>query len=230
VSEVRINESFISIQGEGPQAGQRVLFIRLSGCNLKCSFCDSKYASLGLEVSNHAVKKLIRAAADNGIRNVIWTGGEPLLQKVDVLEIVDQTGGIVSHSIETNGTQELSPEECELFDWITVSPKPDQFFHSLSFENFIKEHVEYWSKTPNVIIKPVVGSDSTKWFHWASEQPGSVQERVFFMPQTSHLSTVTKAEMVEGHNRLVTYIVQMMNDYKLACRVSPRLHVIYGVR
>lgn len=226
---MRINESFISVQGEGPQSGQRVLFIRLAGCNLKCSFCDSKYASLGMEVNPSSLKKLIRSAADMGIRNVVWTGGEPLLQKFDLIELVEQTAGFVSHSIETNGTQELSPEECELFEWVVVSPK-DNEFHSPTKEEFYQA-VEYWTKQPNVIIKPVIStSNGDTWFQWCADQEGAIQERVYFMPRTPDAEGNTRSEILEGHDYNVAFIVRMMNSYKLAAHVSPRLHVVYGVR
>jgi len=77
---MKINEIFYSIQGEGQQAGMSAWFIRFSGCNLRCSFCDSAYAfEEGKEMS---IESIVDSVPANICNNVVITGGEPLLQKI----------------------------------------------------------------------------------------------------------------------------------------------------
>jgi 7-carboxy-7-deazaguanine synthase len=100
---MRVCEIFASIQGEGVDIGLPQAFLRLTGCNLDCLWCDTKYARQGGEdVSVHEVYQRIMAC---GIRRVCVTGGEPLLQADEVRELLlklKKNNFIVS--VETNGT------------------------------------------------------------------------------------------------------------------------------
>ncbi|MCK5594994.1 radical SAM protein [bacterium] len=99
---IKVNEVFKSIQGEGSFAGKLCSFVRLSGCNLRCSYCDTKYAyEKGNDLS---IEKIVRKVKILGLSLVEITGGEPLLQKettklVDTL--IEQKHTVL---IETNGT------------------------------------------------------------------------------------------------------------------------------
>ena len=76
---LRVNEIFKSIQGESSYAGILCVFVRLTGCNLRCSYCDTTYAyDKGTEMS---VNKVLSTIKGYGCKNVCVTGGEPLLQK-----------------------------------------------------------------------------------------------------------------------------------------------------
>lgn len=101
-----INEIFHSIQGESLFAGCPCVFIRLTGCNLRCSYCDTAYAfSLGFEMS---LDSIIRETASFPCRMVELTGGEPLLQKntpILVSRLLDQGYTVL---LETNGTLPIS--------------------------------------------------------------------------------------------------------------------------
>ena len=102
---LKVNEIFYSIQGESSYAGSPCVFIRLSGCNLRCTYCDTRYAyedGETLELSAIAEK-----AAYYGCSLVEITGGEPLLQKGTPLLISDliEKGFLVL--LETNGTQNI---------------------------------------------------------------------------------------------------------------------------
>jgi 7-carboxy-7-deazaguanine synthase len=75
---MKVNEIFYSIQGESSYAGQPCAFIRLTGCNLRCSYCDSDYAFLGgMELS---VAEILQEIGEYPTRLVLVTGGEPMLQ------------------------------------------------------------------------------------------------------------------------------------------------------
>jgi len=125
---MRVAEIFQSLQGEGRFQGQPVLFIRLSGCTRKCSWCDSKYHYQGSEYTIEQVKELIlESSAYNGIDTVVWTGGEPLLQidEINRVQILVKQGA--THHLETNGDliKNTLQLQCLIhnFKYISISPK-----------------------------------------------------------------------------------------------------------
>ena len=74
-------ETFVSINGEGPHAGELALFLRFQGCNLACSFCDTKWANTDtVPTEQRTVEQLVQLAQQEGVHNITLTGGEPLLQ------------------------------------------------------------------------------------------------------------------------------------------------------
>ena len=114
----KVNEIFYSLQGEGFWTGTTMVFLRFSGCNLDCPFCDtnhSGYRELGAE---EIVAEVVQMGRDCG--RVCVTGGEPALQLDDVLVEALHGAGFKVH-VETNGTRPLP----EGVDWVTLSPKTD---------------------------------------------------------------------------------------------------------
>ena len=111
---MRINEIFYSLQGEGYHSGEAAVFVRFSGCNLCCPFCDTQHES-GMEMSEAEV---VAAVKQYPAHLVVVTGGEPALQLTDKLvDALHSEGKYVA--VETNGTLPL-PEN---IDWVTLSPK-----------------------------------------------------------------------------------------------------------
>ncbi|MCM1372746.1 MAG: 7-carboxy-7-deazaguanine synthase QueE [Bacteroides sp.] len=109
-----INEIFYSLQGEGFYTGTPSIFIRFSGCNLSCAFCDTDHAAF----RRMSVSDLLEAIAPYPARHVVLTGGEPSLFVDDVL--LEQLHGAGKYvAMETNGTHPLPHG----IDWITLSPK-----------------------------------------------------------------------------------------------------------
>ena len=122
---MRVIEIFQSIQGEGRYLGVPAIFIRTAGCNLSCSFCDTKHSWDGTEkgqamTATEIVARIYRSNYNAPL--VVITGGEPCLQKdiVDVIAALQMELG-VTVAIETNGTLPTPPNA----DWITCSPKPE---------------------------------------------------------------------------------------------------------
>jgi 7-carboxy-7-deazaguanine synthase len=114
-----ISETFTSLQGEGILTGVPSFFVRTSGCNLRCRWCDTPYTSWLPEGDRRAVGELVSEAVGSGVRHVVVTGGEPLLQR----EIGELTAGLKGEglhiTVETAGT--VDPVfNCDL---LSVSPK-----------------------------------------------------------------------------------------------------------
>ena len=111
---MRINEIFYSLQGEGFYTGTPSLFIRLSGCNLQCPFCDTEH----IPYTDMTEREIIEEAEKCPAKHVVITGGEPSLQLTNSL--VEGLHGVGKYvAVETNGMHELPSN----VDWITLSPK-----------------------------------------------------------------------------------------------------------
>jgi 7-carboxy-7-deazaguanine synthase len=106
VARLRITEIFHSIQGESLTAGERTAFVRLTGCPLRCGYCDTAYAFKGGEPME--IAEVLAQIAGFGVRHVCVTGGEPLAQGAchDLLRALADAGYRVS--LETSGALDLS--------------------------------------------------------------------------------------------------------------------------
>lgn len=110
----KINEIFYSIQGEGHFTGTPAVFVRFSGCNLKCAFCDTGHTEYVLMSDEDIICEINRYPA----RHVVLTGGEPGLQITpDFISLLRRHHKYIQ--VETNGTQYLP----DGIHWITCSPK-----------------------------------------------------------------------------------------------------------
>lgn len=119
---LNVNEIFHSIQGEGGKAGQAMTFVRLAGCNLRCSYCDTRYAWEGGVETDEL--DILAKCQEHLTSWVCITGGEPLLQNLTrLVELLHGTGFMVA--LETNGTQYIP----DFFDYVAVSPKRQLNIH-----------------------------------------------------------------------------------------------------
>ena len=116
---MRISEIFYSIQGEGRLSGVPSIFIRTSGCNLRCVWCDTPYTSWNPEGKEMTLEEILHAIASYPLGHVVLTGGEPLLShEIEELSAALKTAG--AHiTIETAATI-FKPLSCDL---ISMSPK-----------------------------------------------------------------------------------------------------------
>lgn len=115
---MKVNEIFYSLQGEGWFTGTPAVFVRLSGCNLRCPFCDTDHHT-GQQMT---ALEIATEVGRYGARHVVITGGEPTLQlEPELLRRLKALGLTVQ--LETNGTMEVPPEALALIDWVTCSPK-----------------------------------------------------------------------------------------------------------
>lgn len=110
----KVNEIFHSLQGEGAFTGTPMVFVRMSGCNRACPFCDTDFEDYTLL----SAKDIVEEAQRYPTERVVITGGEPLLQvDADLIEALHEAGYAIH--IETNGTLAVP----DGIDWVTCSPK-----------------------------------------------------------------------------------------------------------
>lgn len=196
---MKVNETFYSIQGEGKFIGTPAFFIRFSGCNLRCDFCDSKYAwKEGREIS---VKEL--AAKTGNHSHIVLTGGEPLLQE-DLPDLIKKINGRIE--IETNGT--IFNSQIANLANITVSPKP-QYMN----DNY-KYSLKKWANhaTFKYVIK------NRKDFRKAKNLSESLKiNSPILMPEGIRPETI-----IERTKQLVKW---SKREWETA-RIIPRLHIL----
>ena len=153
---LKITEIFASIQGEGSQSGMPMTFIRLSGCNLRCKYCDTKNSwKEGKLLSEDYI---IDNCIANGLPWVCLTGGEPLIQDTEPL-----IRGLLRNgfkiAIETNGTQSIPPH----LNHVTISPKRNEAIHEEAHRHVTewkyiiqdKSDFERIGQKENVFLQPV---------------------------------------------------------------------------
>ena len=165
----RINEIFMSLQGEGYHTGISSVFVRFSGCNLKCPFCDTKHE----EYNQMTDDEIINAIKQYSSPWVILTGGEPSLQVTESLvDKIHKIGKKVA--IETNGTNVLPSN----IDWVTLSPKTNAL--ALDQANEVKvvfqenKDMEHWHKTikaDHYFLQPCSCQNTQQTIQYILEHP-----------------------------------------------------------
>lgn len=114
--EMRVSEVFYSISGEGIHAGIPTVFVRLTGCNLRCSYCDTKYAQNLSDGEEMSIRKVMSCLQLNPFSSILITGGEPLFQADEVSDLLSLLrGGKRLIELETNGS--IDPP-LAWFNWV----------------------------------------------------------------------------------------------------------------
>lgn len=216
---MRIADVFTSIQGEGRFVGTPSVFVRTTGCNLRCWYCDTPYTSWqpeGVQIEWRAVLEQVLAA---GEKHVVITGGEPLLQPgvVDLSRALAAAGRCIT--IETAGTVDR-PVHADL---MSISPKlsnstPTDRVWTARHEAIRSDGAiplrllsDYDYQLKFVIDRP---ADLREVEEWLRRHPGVTADRVWLMPQA-----------VEPHE--VREKNAWLQDEAAArgFRLSPRLHI-----
>ena len=135
---LKIYETFSSIQGESTHAGRPCFFIRLAGCNLRCSYCDTSKAWTADSGRDITIAELVDKVKESGLKLVEITGGEPMLQTAtpELCQTLLENGFEVL--METNGSQPLYtlPEEVKrIIDWKTPSSGETEKMLAENFRN-----------------------------------------------------------------------------------------------
>jgi 7-carboxy-7-deazaguanine synthase len=220
---LKIAELFYSLQGEGSLVGVPSFFIRTSGCNLRCSWCDTPYASWNPEGSEMTLDAILADAARYRARHAVVTGGEPMIAP-EIVELTARLREAGMHiTIETAGTV-FKPVACEL---MSISPK---LANSTPEGQWAAQHErlrlqpailarlmsEYDYQLKFVIAQPQ-DMDEVRALVRALEAPAN---RVILMPEGTDTATL--------HGRAV-WLAEICKAENF--RFSPRLHVdLYGNR
>lgn len=152
----KINEIFYSLQGEGARSGSANIFVRFAGCNLACSYCDTEFTSFSEMNLPDLLDKIYQTS--NVCFNIIFTGGEPLLQ-LDQNLCQSLKGSGYNIAIETSGSlppREISPN---LIDWISISPKVSEHATSKNFKGWHVNELRYVRSSDQSIPAPMIQAD-----------------------------------------------------------------------
>ncbi|MCI0652912.1 MAG: 7-carboxy-7-deazaguanine synthase QueE [Methylococcaceae bacterium] len=199
---LRVTEIFYSIQGESATVGIPTTFIRLTGCPLRCTYCDTEYAFTGGE--KISLEDILARTAGFPTRYVTVTGGEPLAQKncVFLLDRLIENGYLVS--LETGGAMDVSavnPNVVKVMDLKTPSSGEE---HRNRYEN-----IRYLDKKDQV--KFVIGTRDD--YLWAREtlKRFALDERcgVLFSPVTGCLDAARLADSILEDGLPVRFQIQL---------------------
>jgi 7-carboxy-7-deazaguanine synthase len=134
---LKVVEKFISINGEGLRAGELAVFIRFCGCNMNCSYCDTKWANEDFHGEEMSALEIVEYIKTTGIKNITLTGGEPLLADGigELLQLLSAEKEL-STEIETNGSVDFRELKTERVILTTDVKCPSSgMSHKNNFEN-----------------------------------------------------------------------------------------------
>lgn len=221
----RISEIFSSIQGEGLYLGERQFFVRFFGCNLECKFCDTKFRRFN-EYDSYEVLKEINSYKKK-FHSISFTGGEPLVQKEFLKEMLKLTGehGHKNY-LETNGT--LAAELEEVIDYVDIIAMDVKLPSSTGMGNLWKSHRDFLkvASKKETFVKAIICQSTHE--EDVREMVGMIKE----MPKPVIL--VLQPNSFENQ---AGELKTKCEDFKEICKkerittcVIPQMHRVMGVR
>lgn len=203
---LKINEIFPSIQGEGLRSGDPTLFIRFSHCNLKCAFCDTKYAwQAGKEMTVDSIcEKIKKIRSAFPAQWVCLTGGEPLFQNIEGL-VQRLRAENLKIQVETNATifRRMA------VDWYTISPKPPDYFYQPDYKKRARE------------IKIVVTEDLGL---------GTIKKLRREFPEKTPILLLPRSNSKASGKHAAKLLKQAMKENVGNVRMTAQIHKIFGWR
>jgi 7-carboxy-7-deazaguanine synthase len=220
---LKIAELFYSIQGEGSLVGVPSVFIRTSGCNLRCAWCDTPYTSWQPEGADLTLNQILDEVQAHPARHVVVTGGEPMIAP-DIIPLTERLRGLGRHvTIETAGTV-FQPVACDL---MSISPK---LVNSTPNGQWAAQH-DHLRIQPEVLLRLMARYPYQLKF--VMEKPGDLDE-VQALIEALDADRGRVILMPEGtdRDRLSERAVWLAEICKQeGFRFSPRLHVdLWGNR
>lgn len=219
---IKVNEIFYSIQGEGKYVGTPSIFIRLSSCNLRCTWCDTKHSSWKEEGDVFEISKILTMIEPyKTCEHVVITGGEPLLtKKLPELTLALKAQGKYI-TIETNGSifnAEIKADLVSLSPKLSHSvPRGSEFESSHEKARINKENLKNWIDNYEYILKFVVSShnDMKEIEHILKNVKRAIpKEKVYLMPLGTE-----KAKLEERSK----WLAEISREY--GYRLTPRLQI-----
>lgn len=227
VQKLLVSDIFRSIQGEGPKTGIPSIFLRLGGCNLQCTWCDTPYTwkkgfTDYIEQSFDEIKtRIIDAIGDEKVKNLVITGGEPLLQQAMLAEfLADPLLQKFEIEFETNGSLPLTSKMQELIATRNGLAAMGSGVGKISF-NISPKLSDSGNKPYSVNLYP----ESVLKFVYVSEQTEQLideflannkidSREVFIMSEGTSVE-----KMSQKYNTLLAYC------YRKGFRFCPRVHI-----
>ena len=225
---------FESIQGEGPYTGTPCFFLRLATCNLRCSWCNTKYTwdwenyDINKEIREWSAHEIAEKITSTKKKHIVITGGEPLLQQTKIASLLKLIKGKRKNEnrsdsyfieIETNGTIVPIDEMLDLVDQWNVSPKTSNSLNKqkgINLDNLYEKSLFFYKDLRNTSFKFVIDKSEDLMeidqilikYHLPNEQ-------VILMPQGT-----TKESILEKSGWITNYAKK--NNFVF----STRLHVL----
>ncbi len=186
---LRVCETFLSIQGESTFSGLPCFFIRLSNCNLRCRYCDTRYA-YEEEGFCETIGSLVSMALETNLRLVEITGGEPLLQENSlnlIRELCDRDFTVL---VETNGSMNIDPIDPRAVVILDIKTPGSGFSDYMDFENLtrLRAHDE---------VKFVITDRAD--YEWAKEilhRYKLIGDRILFSPAMGYIEPQKLSEWI----------------------------------
>ena len=201
--KIRLTEIYQSIQGESSFVGKRCIFVRLTGCNLRCSYCDTEYSFYGGK--NHSIGDILNIINDFNCNLVEITGGEPLLQKgvFSLMTSLCDKGKTVL--IETSGNRDISMIDPRVHVIMDLKTPSSGESHNNRYENI--KHL----KTKDE-VKFVIGSEED--YVWSrdkliSEKLNELCGNVIFSPVFAQLEYSEIVDWIVRDDLDVTFQLQL---------------------
>lgn len=196
---MKVVEIFNSIEGEGKRAGLPCTFIRLYGCNLNCSYCDSRYACEDSFYTVMSIREILDAVENYGCHRITVTGGEPLIHPgiEDLLSTLRKQGYQVN--VETNGSQ---------------VPQVVGVTYTVDFKTFSSGMSEYMNPkafqvlTEDDVIKFVVGTHEDLNQALEFMEKSKCQAQIFISPVFGKIEAKEIVEYIQNH-KLWNWRVQL---------------------
>jgi len=221
---VKIAEIFYSIQGEGALLGAPSVFVRTSGCNLRCAWCDTPYASWHPEGDEMALPSILGDVLSYGCRHVVVTGGEPMIAP-DIVPLTEELARAgLDITIETAGAV-YAPVVCHL---MSISPK---LANSTPSGQWAAQH-ERLRIQPEILKRLMAACDYQLKFVVTS--PEDLPEIKSLLEQIGARDPAKVILMPEGTDAALLrerglWLVEIAK--REGFRFSPRLHIdLYGNR
>jgi len=220
---VKIAEIFYSIQGEGSLIGVPSVFVRTSGCNLRCSWCDTPYTSWQPEGEERTVGEIVNEVSQYPARHVVVTGGEPMIAP----GIVNLTERLREHrlhiTVETAGTV-FVPVACDL---MSISPK---LANSIPEGRWAAQH-DRLRFQPDVLRRLMAGYDYQLKFVVAQREDLDEIHRILEEVQADRNKVILMPEGIEPSVLRERGIWLAELAKAEGFRITPRLHVeLWGNR
>ena len=218
---LNVNELFLSFEGEGLEMGRRKFFLRLSGCNLNCPYCDTEHGWKKEWEEDDLARFLAEQGRKERVRSISLTGGEPLLQHQGLLRLIKSLPSDFELSLETNGTLFQELEQMKRLDFISLDIKipstagRECWAESGKFIRVVRK--KRWRYQSKVIV------DKTTSIEEVISAAKLSRDNLIIQP-------VFKTRYTLPEKRWFSLLYYGASRYARHVRLLPQMHKYFGVR